>query len=94
VNESWPNNGSLKYSLGSTATEEMKGAVPAGVRGSRGQEVRAPRLLHLKFFLRPHYQLKGLTCHCGLVYKLPSAKNKTGRKNISLNGSGGPADQR
>jgi len=39
------------------------------------EEVEGIRVLHLKFFLRPHYQLEGLTVSLRLVSKLPSAKS-------------------
>ena len=35
-----------------------------------------PGYYSAKFFLRPHYQLEGLTVSLRLVSKLPSAKGK------------------
>jgi len=57
------------------ATEEAKAKRPLGAAEVVVEEVEGnPGYYRSKFFLRPHYQLEGLTVSLRLVSKLPSAK--------------------
>jgi type VI secretion system protein ImpC len=58
-----------------TATEEAKARRPLAAAEVFVEEVEGnPGYYTSKFFLRPHYQLEGLTVSLRLVSKLPSAK--------------------
>jgi type VI secretion system protein ImpC len=73
----WLNDWIMKYvepdSL--TATEEAKARRPLAAAEVQVTDVEGnPGYYAAKFFLRPHYQLEGLTVSLRLVSKLPSAK--------------------
>ncbi len=58
-----------------TASEETKARYPlAAAEVSVEENPANPGYYNAKFFLRPHYQLEGLTVSLRLVSKLPSAK--------------------
>ena len=53
----------------------MKARYPLAAAEVEGKEVAGnPGYYTSKFFLRPHYQLEGLTVSLRLVSKLPSVK--------------------
>ena len=57
------------------ATEEAKALRPLAAAEVVVEEIKEdPGYYSAKFFLRPHYQLEGLTVSLRLVSKLPSAK--------------------
>jgi len=57
------------------ATDEAKARRPLAAAEIKVEEVEGnPGYYTSKFFLRPHYQLEGLTVSLRLVSKLPSAK--------------------
>jgi type VI secretion system protein ImpC len=59
------------------ATEEAKARRPLAAAEVTVAEVEGnPGYYAAKFFLRPHYQLEGLTASLRLVCKLPSGKAK------------------
>mgnify|MGYP000616250614 CR=1 FL=1 len=59
------------------ATEDAKARRPLAAAEVAVEEVEGnPGYYRSKFFLRPHYQLEGLTVSLRLVSKLPSAKSK------------------
>lgn len=72
--QSWINNyvdGDPKNS-----TEETKARKPMSAAEVVVEEVEgSPGYYNARFFLRPHYQLEGLTASLRLVSKLPSEKN-------------------
>jgi type VI secretion system protein ImpC len=73
----WLQNGILQYVDGDPAqsTEESKARRPLAAAEVVIEEVEGnPGYYTSKFFLRPHYQLEGLTVSLRLVSKLPSAK--------------------
>jgi type VI secretion system protein ImpC len=75
----WLNDWIMKYvepdSL--TATEEAKARRPLAAAEVQVTDVEGnPGYYAAKFFLRPHYQLEGLTVSLRLVSKLPSLKTK------------------
>lgn len=75
--ERWLNSWILQYVDGSPATssEEYKATHPLAAAEVKVEEVPGnPGYYSSKFFLRPHYQLEGLTVSLRLVSKLPSAK--------------------
>jgi len=77
--EVWLNQWIQKYVDGSpaTSTEEYKSSHPLAQAQVVVEEVEGnPGYYRSKFFLRPHYQLEGLTVSLRLVSKLPSAKGK------------------
>lgn len=58
-----------------TASEEAKAKYPLAAAEVVVEDVKGnPGYYQSKFFLRPHYQLEGLTVSLRLVSKLPSAK--------------------
>ncbi|MFH0878437.1 MAG: type VI secretion system contractile sheath large subunit, partial [Lentisphaerota bacterium] len=60
------------------ASEETKALYPLAAAEVVVEEVEGnPGYYSAKFFLRPHYQLEGLTVSLRLVSKLPSAKTKS-----------------
>ena len=60
----------------STASEEDKARKPLAAAQVVVEEVEGnPGYYSSKFYLRPHYQLEGLTVSLRLVSKLPSAKS-------------------
>lgn len=73
----WLNDWIMQYVHGSpeTASEEAKAKQPLAAAQVVVEEVEGnPGYYTSKFFLRPHYQLEGLTVSLRLVSKLPSAK--------------------
>ncbi len=73
----WLNDWIKKYVDGSPATssEEYKATHPLAAAEVVVEEVEGnPGYYRSKFFLRPHYQLEGLTVSLRLVSKLPSVK--------------------
>jgi type VI secretion system protein ImpC len=73
----WLQNWILQYVDGDPAhsTEETKARRPLAAAEVVVEEVEGnPGYYTSKFFLRPHYQLEGLTVSLRLVSKLPSAK--------------------
>jgi type VI secretion system protein ImpC len=75
--EKWLNNWILQYVDGSptTSSEETKARKPLAGAEVKVEEIPGnPGYYSSKFYLRPHYQLEGLTVSLRLVSKLPSAK--------------------
>ena len=75
--ETWLNNWIGQYVLQNpaTATDEEKARQPLAGAEVVVEEVEGnPGYYTSKFFLRPHYQLEGLTVSLRLVSKLPSTK--------------------
>ena len=73
----WLNNwiGQYVENNPATATEADKARKPLAGAEVVVEEVEGnPGYYGAKFFLRPHYQLEGLTVSLRLVSKLPSAK--------------------
>ena len=73
----WLQNWIMNYVDGDPAhsSEATKAQQAAGGRRGLVEEVEGnPGYYTSKFFLRPHYQLEGLTVSLRLVSKLPSAK--------------------
>ncbi|PLY14637.1 MAG: type VI secretion system contractile sheath large subunit [Sedimenticola sp.] len=76
--EKWLNSWIMKYvePNPSTASEEDKARKPLAAAEVVVEEVEGnPGYYNSKFFLRPHYQLEGLTVSLRLVSKLPSQKS-------------------
>lgn len=60
----------------STASQEMKARYPLAAAQVQVEDIEGnPGYYSAKFFLRPHYQLEGLTVSLRLVSKLPSEKS-------------------
>jgi type VI secretion system protein ImpC len=75
--ESWLNRWILNYVDGDpeTSSEATKCRKPLAAASVTVEEVEGnPGFYTSKFFLRPHYQLEGLTVSLSLVSKLPSGK--------------------
>ena len=74
--ERWLNDWIMKFVVANdSATEEYKSKYPLREAKVTVEEVPGnPGYYTSKFFLRPHYQLEGLTVSLRLVSKLPSAK--------------------
>lgn len=75
--ERWLNNWIMQYVEPdpANATEEAKARRPLAAAEVVVEEVEGnPGYYSSKFFLRPHYQLEGLTVSLRLVSKLPSQK--------------------
>ena len=74
--ERWLNNWIRNYvEPNPAATDEAKARRPLAAAEVVVAEVEGnPGYYSSKFFLRPHYQLEGLTVSLRLVSKLPSAK--------------------
>ena len=75
--ERWLNKWITNYVDGdpSTSSEETKARKPLAAAEVVVEEVEGnPGYYSSKFFLRPHYQLEGLTVSLRLVSRLPSAK--------------------
>lgn len=75
--EAWLNKWVKQYVLGDpeSASEEAKAMRPLAAAEVTVEEVEGnPGYYSSKFFLRPHYQLEGLTVSLRLVSKLPSGK--------------------
>jgi len=73
--EAWLNKWINQFTCDSKSSEEVKARYPLAEGKVEVQEVKGnPGYYSSKFFLRPHYQLEGLTVSLRLVSKLPSAK--------------------
>jgi len=74
--EKWLNQWVTQYvTTDPTASDDVKARYPLAAAEVQVDEVEgAPGYYSAKFFLRPHYQLEGLTVSLRLVSKLPSAK--------------------
>jgi len=74
--EKWLNNWIANYvTTDATASDEVKARHPLAAAEVVVADVEGdPGYYNAKFFLRPHYQLEGLTVSLRLVSKLPSAK--------------------
>jgi len=74
--EAWLNKWIKQYvTENPSATEEQKSRYPLAAAEVKVEEVEGnPGYYTSKFFLRPHFQLEGLTVSLRLVTKLPSAK--------------------
>ena len=74
--ESWLNSWIQQFCVsGETASELDKARRPLAAAEVVVEEVAGnPGYYTSKFFLRPHYQLEGLTISLRLVSKLPSGK--------------------
>ena len=75
--ERWLNDWILNYVDGNpeTSSQETKARRPLAAAEVVVEEVEGnPGYYTSKFFLRPHYQLEGLTVSLRLVSKLPSQK--------------------
>jgi len=76
--ESWLNRWILRYvdDNPSTSSEETRARRPLSAAEVVVEEVEgSPGYYSAKFFLRPHYQLEGLSVSLRLVSKLPSVKS-------------------
>ncbi len=74
--EQWLNNWIKNYVVAGDASEIDKARRPLAAAEVEVKEVPGnPGYYTSKFFLRPHYQLEGLTVSLRLVSKLPSAKS-------------------
>jgi type VI secretion system protein ImpC len=76
--EKWLNNWIMKYVEPdpANATEDAKARRPLAAAEVKVEEVAGnPGYYSSKFYLRPHYQLEGLTVSLRLVSKLPSVKS-------------------
>jgi type VI secretion system protein ImpC len=75
----WLNKWISQYCCASSSAEEVKAKKPLAAAEVEVQEVEGnPGYYTSKFFLRPHYQLEGLTVSLRLVSKLPSIKGPGG----------------
>jgi type VI secretion system protein ImpC len=74
--EKWLNKWITKYvTTDPSASEEVKSRYPLSAAQVVVEDIEGnPGYYSAKFFLRPHYQLEGLTVSLRLVSKLPSAK--------------------
>ena len=74
--EKWLNNWIANYvTTDPTASDDVKARHPLAAAEVVVEDVEGdPGYYSAKFFLRPHYQLEGLTVSLRLVSKLPSAK--------------------
>lgn len=73
--EEWLNKWISQYCVDSSASEEVKARYPLAEAKVEVLEVPGnPGYYTSKFWLRPHYQLEGLSVSLRLVSKLPSAK--------------------
>ena len=74
----WLQNWIMNYVDGDPAhsSEATKSRKPLAAAEVQVEEVEGnPGYYNSKFYLRPHYQLEGLTVSLRLVSKLPSAKS-------------------
>jgi len=74
--ETWLNKWITKYvTTDPTASESVKSRYPLSAAEVMVEDIEGnPGYYSAKFFLRPHYQLEGLSVSLRLVSKLPSAK--------------------
>ncbi|MEO7701859.1 MAG: type VI secretion system contractile sheath large subunit [Opitutus sp.] len=74
--QQWLNGWIRQFTVDSSASDEIKALKPLADAEVIIEEVDGnPGYYNSRFFLRPHYQLEGLTVSLRLVSKLPSAKN-------------------
>jgi type VI secretion system protein ImpC len=78
--ERWLNKWIMNYVTSDpNASEEVKSQFPLAAAEVTVEEVAGnPGYYTSKFFLRPHFQLEGLTVSLRLVTKLPSVKAGAG----------------
>ncbi|HEX6812058.1 MAG TPA: type VI secretion system contractile sheath large subunit [Planctomycetota bacterium] len=77
--QKWLQSWILQYVDGNpeNSTEETKSRLPLAAAEVKVEEIEGnPGYYSAKFWLRPHYQLEGLSVSLRLVSKLPSAKGK------------------
>jgi type VI secretion system protein ImpC len=73
--QKWLNDWIRQFTVDGSASEEIKATKPLAEAEVKVEEVPGnPGYYTSRFFLRPHYQLEGLTVSLRLVSKLPSAK--------------------
>ncbi|MGH7994765.1 MAG: type VI secretion system contractile sheath large subunit [Opitutaceae bacterium] len=73
--QAWLNDWIRQFTVDSSASEEIKAVKPLAEAQVIVEDVAGnPGYYTSRFFLRPHYQLEGLTVSLRLVSKLPSAK--------------------
>src|SRR5216683_1823460 len=73
--ERWLNDWIRNFTVDGKTPEEVKARYPLAEASVVVEEVKGnPGYYSSKFYLRPHYQLEGLTVSLRLVSKLPSAK--------------------
>ena len=73
--EAWLNKWISQFCCDSKSAEEVKARFPLASAEVEVKEVAGnPGYYTSKFFMRPHYQLEGLTVSLRMVSKLPSAK--------------------
>ena len=73
--EAWLNKWISQFCCDSKSAEEVKARFPLASAEVEIKEVAGnPGYYTSKFFMRPHYQLEGLTVSLRMVSKLPSAK--------------------
>jgi len=73
--ETWLNKWISQYCCDSKSAEEVKARFPLAEARVEVQEVKGnPGYYTSKFWMRPHYQLEGLSVSLRLVSKLPSGK--------------------
>jgi type VI secretion system protein ImpC len=73
--ETWLNKWIGQFCVDSKSSEEVKARYPLAAAQVEVLEVKGnPGYYTSKFWLRPHYQLEGLTVSLRLVSKLPSIK--------------------
>src|SRR6266481_903144 len=73
--EAWLNKWISQYTCDSKSAEDVKARFPLASAQVVVEEVKGnPGYYTSKFYLRPHYQLEGLTVSLRLVSKLPSVK--------------------
>jgi type VI secretion system protein ImpC len=77
--QKWLNDWIAKYvTTDPTAADDVKARYPLAAAEVVVEEIEGnPGYYNAKFFLRPHYQLEGLSVSLRLVTKLPSAKGGT-----------------
>jgi len=74
--ELWLNKWINNYTCDSKADEEMKARYPLAEAKVVVEEIKGnPGFYTSKFYLRPHYQLEGLTVSLRLVSKMPTGKS-------------------
>ncbi|ARN56933.1 type VI secretion system contractile sheath large subunit [Sedimentisphaera salicampi] len=75
--QNWLNDWITKYvCTDPNASEEVKAQYPLASAEVKVEDIEGnPGYYSAKFYLRPHYQLEGLSTSLRLVSKLPSAKN-------------------
>jgi type VI secretion system protein ImpC len=71
--EVWLNKWISQFTCDSKASEEMKAKYPLASAEVKVEEVPgAPGYYTSRFYLRPHFQLEGLTVSLRLVSKMPA----------------------